>query len=291
MNLQSLINGLLLGGVYACVGIGFSLVWGVANVINLTHGALIMLGAYVTFWAFRLGGIDPFLAIPLAMASTAVIGYAIQRFLVNYVVKIGVFMTLILTFGLQLVLIDSALFAFTGDYRSVTPSYAGAGFDLGGAVIPYIRIGIFAVGLLLTWLLHLFMTYTKTGNAIRATALNKEAAQLVGVNIGHIYAVTFALGAALAGAAGAMLSTLYAVTPVMGNPMLGKAFVIACLGGLGNMWGSLVGGLVLGLAETAGAGLIGPSFQQAISFGLLVLILAIRPEGIVGKKFFAEVKT
>jgi branched-chain amino acid transport system permease protein len=291
MDLQSLINGILLGGVYACVGIGFSLVWGVANVINLTHGALIMLGAYVTFWAFRLGGIDPFLSIPLAMASMAVLGYAIQRFMVNYVVKVGVFMTLILTFGLQLVLIDSALFAFTGDYRSVTPSYAGAGLELGGVVVPYIRIGIFAVGLLLTWLLHLFMTYTRTGNAIRATALNKEAAQLVGVNIGHIYAVTFALGAALAGAAGAMLSTLFAVTPVMGNPLLGKSFVIACLGGLGNMWGSLVGGMVLGLAETVGAGIIGPSFQQAISFSLLVLILAIRPEGIVGKKFFAEVKT
>lgn len=291
MTLQSLINGLLLGGVYACVGIGFSLVWGVANVINLTHGTMIMWGAYITFWAYRLAGVDPFLAIPLAMAATAAGGYAIQRCLVNYVVKTGVFMTLILTFGIQLVLIDAALFAFTGDYRSVTPSYAGAGLDLGGLVVPYIRIGIFAVGLLLTGLLHLFMTYTRTGNAIRATALNKEAAQLVGVNIGHIYAVTFAVGSALAGAAGAMMSTLFAVTPIMGNPMLGKSFVIACLGGLGTMWGSLVGGLVLGLAETAGAGLIGPSFQQAISFGLLVLILAIRPEGIVGKKFFAEVKT
>ena len=291
MNVQSLINGVLLGGVYACVGIGFSLVWGVANVINLTHGCMIMLGAYVAFWAFRLGGIDPFLSLPLAMGVTAALGYVIQRYLVNYVVKTGVFMTLILTFGLQLVLIDSALFAFTGDYRSVTPSYAGAGLEVGGVVVPYIRIAIFAVGLLLTWLLHLFMTHTRTGNAIRATALNKEAAQLVGVNIGQIYAITMAVGAALAGAAGAMLSTLFAVTPVMGNPMLGKSFVIACLGGLGNMWGSLVGGLVLGIAETAGAGLIGPAFQQAISFGLLVLILAIRPEGIVGKKFFAEVKT
>jgi branched-chain amino acid transport system permease protein len=291
MNVQSLINGILLGGVYACVGIGFSLVWGVANVINLTHGCMIMLGAYVAFWAFRLGGIDPFLSLPLAMAVTAALGYVIQRYLVNYVVKTGVFMTLILTFGLQLVLIDSALFAFTGDYRSVTPSYAGTGLDVGGVVVPYSRIAIFAVGLLLTWLLHLFMTHTRTGNAIRATALNKEAAQLVGVNIGQIYAITMAVGAALAGAAGAMLSTLFAVTPVMGNPMLGKSFVIACLGGLGNMWGSLVGGLVLGIAETVGAGLIGPAFQQAISFGLLVLILAIRPEGIVGKKFFAEVKT
>lgn len=290
MDAQSLLNGLLLGGVYACVGLGFSLVWGVTNVINLAHGALIMLGAYVTFWSYRGLGLDPFLSLPLAMLAMGLLGYAIQRYLVNLVVKSGVFMTLILTFGLQLILIDSALFLFSGDYRAVTPSYGGAGFELGGVVVPYVRLAIFLISLLLTYALHLFMTRTRTGNAIRATALNKDAAQLVGVDIGRIYAVTFALGAALAGAAGSLLSTLYTITPVMGQPLLGKAFVIACLGGLGTMWGSLVGGLILGIAETAGAATIGPAYQQALSFGLLVLILAVRPEGIVGKKFFAEVK-
>lgn len=290
MDPQSLVNGLLLGGVYACVGIGFSLVWGVTNVINLAHGALIMLGAYVTFWAYRGLGLDPFLSLPLAMVVLGALGYAIQRYLVNFVVKSGVFMTLILTFGVQLILIDTALLLFSGDYRAVTPSYSGAGFEAGPVVLPYIRLAIFGVGLLLTLGLHLFMTRTRTGNAIRATALNKDAALLVGVDIGRIYAVTYALGAALAGAAGALLSTLYTITPVMGQPLLGKAFVIACLGGLGTMWGSLVGGLILGIAETAGASIIGPAYQQAISFGLLVLILVIRPEGIVGKKFYAEVK-
>lgn len=290
MDLQSFVNGLLLGGVYGCVGLGFSLVWGVTNVINLAHGAMIMLGAYVAFWAFRGLGLDPFLALPLAVVALGALGYAVQHYLVNFVVRSGVFMTLILTFGLQLVLIDAALFAFTGDYRAVTPSYSGSGVELGPVVVPYVRVAIFVVSLLLTWSLHLFMTRTRTGNAIRATALNKDAAQLVGVNIGRIYAITFALGAGMAGAAGTLLSTLYTITPVMGQPMLGKAFVIACLGGLGTMWGSLIGGIVLGLAETVGAGLIGASFQQAISFGLLVLILVIRPEGIAGKKFFAEVK-
>lgn len=290
MDLQSIVNGLLLGGVYGCVGLGFSLVWGVTNVINLAHGALIMLGAYVAFWAFRGLRLDPFLALPLAVVAIGALGYLIQRYIVNFVVRSGVFMTLILTFGLQLMLIDGALFAFTADYRAVTPSYGGAGVELGPVVVPYVRVVIFAVSLLLTWLLHLFMTRTRTGNAIRATALNKDAAQLVGVNIGRIYAITFALGAALAGAAGTLLSTLYAITPTMGQPMLGKAFVVACLGGLGTMWGSLIGGLILGLAETVGAGVVGPSFQQAVSFGLLVLILVVRPEGIAGKKFFAEVK-
>jgi len=290
MDLQSVVNGLLLGGVYGCVGLGFSLVWGVTNVINLAHGAMIMLGAYVAFWAFRGLSLDPFLALPLAVVALGALGYTVQRYLVNFVVRSGVFMTLILTFGLQLMLIDAALFAFTGDYRAVTPSYSGAGVELGTVVVPYVRVAIFVVSLLLTWLLHLFMTRTRTGNAIRATALNKDAAQLVGVNIGRIYAITFALGSGMAGAAGTLLSTLYTITPVMGQPMLGKAFVIACLGGLGTMWGSLIGGLILGLAETVGAGLIGAAFQQAISFGLLVLILVVRPEGIAGKKFFAEVK-
>ncbi|MGH7267182.1 MAG: branched-chain amino acid ABC transporter permease [Candidatus Rokuibacteriota bacterium] len=290
MDPQSLVNGVLLGGVYGCVGIGFSLVWGVTNVINLTHGALIMLGAYVTFWTFRGAGVDPFLTVPLAMAATGALGWLMQRYLLNFVVRSGVFMTLILTFGLQLVLIDAALFAFTGDYRSVTPSYGGTGFEVGPVVVPWVRLGIFGVSLLLTGCLHLFMTRTWTGNAIRATALNRDAALLVGVDIGRIYATTFAIGAALAGAAGALLSTLYTITPVMGQPLLGKAFVIACLGGLGTMWGALIGGIVLGLAETAGAAVIGPSYQQAISFGLLVLILAIRPEGIAGKRFFAEIK-
>jgi len=290
MDLQSLVNGLLLGGVYGCVGLGFSLVWGVTNVINLAHGAMIMLGAYVTFWAYRALALDPFLALPLAMVAMGALGYAIQRALVNFVVRSGVFMTLVLTFGLQLILIDSALLLFTGDYRTVTPSYGGRGLVVGPVVVPYVRLAIFLVSLLLTWLLHLFMTRTRTGNAIRATALNKDAARLVGVDIGRIYAITFALGAALAGAAGALLSTLYAITPMMGQPLLGKAFVIACLGGLGTMWGALIGGVILGLAETAGAAVIGPAYQQAISFGLLVLILAVRPEGIAGKKFFAEVK-
>jgi branched-chain amino acid transport system permease protein len=290
MDLQSVVNGLLLGGVYGCVGLGFSLVWGVTNVINLAHGAMIMLGAYVAFWAFHGVALDPFLALPLAVAAVGALGYGVQRYLVNFVVRSGVFMTLILTFGVQLILIDGALFLFTADYRAVTPSYGGAGLEIGPVVLPYVRVAIFVVSLLLTWLLHLFMTRTRTGNAIRATALNKDAAQLVGVNIGRIYAITFALGAGLAGAAGTLLSTLYAITPVMGQPLLGKAFVVACLGGLGTMWGSFIGGLVLGLAETVGAGVVGPSFQQAISFGLLVLILVLRPEGIAGKRFFAEVK-
>ena len=290
MSPQVLVNGLLLGGIYAAVGVGFSLTWGVLNIINIAHGAMVMLGAYITFLLFTIAGVDPFLSIPASMFVLFLLGYVLQRFLINRVIPHGVFMTLVLTFGLSLLLIDLALLAFTGDYRSVTPSYAGSGLNLGGVIVPYQRLGAFLVAILIVAGLNLYLGRSKLGRAIRATALNRQAAQLVGVDIAQIYAVTFGIGAALAGAAGSLLAVTITITPFMGNVFIGKAFVIATLGGLGTVQGALIGGLVLGMAESLGAALIGPSYQQAIGFAILVLVLVLRPEGIMGKQFFAEVK-
>jgi len=290
MSPQVIVNGLLLGGIYAAVGVGFSLTWGVLNIINIAHGAMVMLGAYVTFLLFSRFGVDPFLSIPASMLVLFLLGYVLQRFLINRVIPHGVFMTLVLTFGLSLFLIDMALLFFSGDYRSVTPSYAGSGLSLGGVIVPYQRLGAFLISILIVALLNVYLGRSKTGRAIRATALNRQAAQLVGVDIARIYAVTFGIGAALAGAAGSLLAVTITITPYMGNVFIGKAFVIATLGGLGTVQGALVGGLVLGLAESLGAALIGPSYQQAIGFGILLLVLIFRPEGIMGKQFFAEVK-
>jgi branched-chain amino acid transport system permease protein len=287
---QVIVNGLLLGGIYAAVGVGFSLTWGVLNIINIAHGAMVMLGAYVTFFLFTAFGVDPFVSIPVSMALLFALGYVLQRFLINRVIPYGVFMTLVLTFGISLFLIDMALLAFSGDYRSVTPSYAGAGFSLGGMILPYQRLGVFAVSLLLVLALNVFLGNTKLGRAIRATALNRQSAKLVGVNVFQIYAITFGIGAAMAGAAGSLLSTTITITPVLGNTFIGKSFVVATLGGLGTVQGALIGGLLLGLAESLGASLIGPSYQQAIGFAILVGVLILRPEGIMGRQFFAEVK-
>lgn len=290
MDPQVIVNGLLLGAVYAAVGVGFSLTWGVLNIINIAHGAMVMLGAYVTFFLFDAFGLDPFLSIPASMAVLFVIGYVLQRVVINRVIPYGVFMTLVLTFGLSLFFIDMALILFSGDYRSVRPDYAGSGFSLAGVVISYQRLAIFVIALLLVYGLHLFLSRTKLGRAVRATALNRESAQLLGVNIASIYAVTFGIGAAMAGAAGSLLAMTITITPVLGNAFIGKAFVVATLGGLGTIQGAMVGGLVLGLAESLGASLIGPSYQQAIGFGILVLVLVLRPQGIMGKQFYAEVK-
>lgn len=290
MSAQIIVNGLLLGGMYAAVGVGFSLVWGVMNVINISHGAMIMLGAYITYWVSRLYGINPFLTVPISMVLLFVLGYAIQKYIINFIVKSGIFMSLILTYGLNILLINVAFVLWKGDYRSVSSPFAGQGLEVAGVIVPYGRLLIAVIALLATYLLHLFLTHTRTGNAIRATALNKEAAQLVGINIGQIYAITYGLASALAGLAGSLMSSVLVVTPLIGQPFIGKAFAIACLGGLGTMLGAVVGGLVLGLAETIGATIFGPRFQNAISFLVLVLILIIRPEGIIGKKFFAEIK-
>ena len=288
--LQNIINGLLLGGLYASVALGFSLVWGVMNVINLAHGAFIMIGAYVTFWIYHFFKLDPFMTIPFSMAFTFLIGYIFQKYIINLVVKAQVFMVFILTFGVEIFLMNLSKLIFTADFRSVTPSYSGAGIDFGGILIPYIRLAICFIALFLTFLLDLFLNKTKTGNAIKATSLDKEAAQLVGVHIGKIYTITFSLSAAIAGAAGSLIAIIVAISPYMGGIYTFKAALIACLGGLGSIPGVIAGGLVVGMAEIMGSHFISPGYKEFIGFVLLIFILILRPEGIMGKKFFAVIK-
>jgi len=284
--IQHIINGLLLGGVYATIGIGFSLVYGVMSIINLAHGSLIMLGAYVTYVLFQQFGIDPFVTVPVSFMAMFALGFFIQKYITNCIIKWGLFMTVVLTFGFDLVFINTAMLIWNSNFRGVVPSYSGAGLELGIIVIPYIRLAIFIVSIALTWLLYQFLNHTRTGQAIRATALNREASQLVGVDINIIFAVTFGIGAGFAGAAGGLFSMIFPITPFMGVPFLGKAFAVAVLGGLGNINGAIVGGLVLGLAEALGAAAFGTGFQQGIGFMILLLVLVFRPKGIIGKQFF-----
>lgn len=286
MSLQVLINGIVLGGLYACVGMGFSLVYGVLGISNLAHGALLMLGSYVTYWLFTLYGVDPFLSIIPSMAVLFVLGYLIQRLVINRVMGGEIRTTLILTFGFQLLLINVALYIFKGDYRAVSPSYAGEGFRFGSLTLPYARLAVLLIGIGSAIALQLFTTRTKVGNAIKAVALNRRGAELCGVDINHVYAVTFGIGAALAAVAGSAATMVYVLTPYIGQPLLGRAFVVTILGGMGNIVGPLLGGLALGLAETTGAAILGTTYQEAISFIFLVLVLVLRPQGLYGRRFF-----
>ncbi|HVP80418.1 MAG TPA: branched-chain amino acid ABC transporter permease [Thermodesulfobacteriota bacterium] len=286
MILQAILNGILFGAVYVCIGMGFSLVWGVMNIINLAHGSFIMLGAYITYTLFTYLKIDPFLTLPVSMISLYFIGYASQKYLLNYIIRASIFITLTFTFGLQILIANVALLIWTADFKSVAPGYSGEGIVLGGLVLPYIRCAIFIVALILTYLFYLLMARTKTGKAISATALNLEGAKTVGVDVAEIYARTMGISAALGGAAGALISPIMTINPFIGGPLVGKAFVVAILGGLGGTMGSFAGGMALGLAEQVGSFFFSSAYQEAFGFIVLVIVLIFRPQGIVGKRFY-----
>ena len=286
---QIVVNGLLTGGVYALVAVGFSLVWGVMNVVNIAHAAYIMLGAYTSYWLFRLFNWDPFLSIPVSMAVLFALGYLIASVVLNRVIRFGLVMTLVLTFGIDLILQNAALMLWSADYRSVTPAYAGQGLAIGGVMVPYVRLAVFLLAVLFVVLFSLFLSKTRMGNAIQATALNPGAAELTGVRIERIYAMTYAIGAALAAAAGSMISVVYTIQPQVGNVFLTRAFVITVLGGLGSIPGALLGGVILGLAESFATVTVGVGWSEAVSFALLVLILIVRPQGLLGRRFFGGV--
>ena len=285
--MQVLVNGILLGGLYACMAIGFSVIWGVMNLINLAHGSMIVLGAYITYFITTQTGIDPFLTIPISGAGLFVLGFLLQKYLLNFVVHASVFMTLILTFGLDMVMINVNLALFTADIRSITTSYAGLSFQFGEIRVPYTRLGVFILALALTFALYLFMQRTRIGRAIRATAQNVRAACVVGIDTKQIYAVTFGIGACMAGVAGSLMAVVYAFSPVVGASFTMKSFVIVVLGGLGSMQGAMVAGIILGVAENLVSGLLIPGYSDAISYILLVLILVLRPRGLFGKQAIA----
>lgn len=282
--LQVLINGLLLGGLYGIMALGMSLIWGVMNIVNVAHGALIMLGAYLTFWMFTLWGVDPFVSLPLTIVALFVYGYALQRWVLNRIVRAQLFLTLLITFGVEVVMINVARLLWSSDLRQVTPAYAASNFEVGGLTIPWVRLWVFVATAVLSVAFLFLLERTRLGRAIRATSEELRAARLTGIPVAHIYAVTFGLGAALAGAAGGLWGMLFPVTPVMGGSLTLKSFVVAVLGGLGTMMGAVVGGLVLGLTESFASTYLGPTYPNAISFGLLVLILIVRPTGILGRR-------
>lgn len=280
---QILVNGILLGGLYALMALGLALVWGVLNIVNLAHGAFIMVGAYVTWALFTYLHIDPFVALPVAAAVLFVIGYAVQRGILNLVIRAPMFNTLLITFGLEVVLTFLAQLVFSADFRTINPSYAGSNFSVGGITIPYLQLVAFLIACALTFALWAFLTRSRIGRGIRAAAQNLVAARLYGVAPRSIYALTFGLGTALAGVAGGLYGTVSQINPYIGGALTAKSFVIAIIGGLDNPLGVIVGGLFLGVVESLTALYIGPTYKDAISFGLLVVVLIVRPTGLLGR--------
>lgn len=280
---QVLINGVLLGGFYAIMALGLALVWGVLNIVNLAHGAFIMLGAYLSWYLYQYGGIDPFIGLPLNAVIMFAVGYAMQRGLLNLIVRAPMFNTLLITFGIEVVLTYLAQLVFTADFRTINPPYAGDNITLGSVVIPDVRLFAFVAAIVLTLAMWVFLLRTKLGRAIRATAQNLVAARLYGVEPRHLYAMTFGIGIGLAGAAGALYGVTSQINPYIGASLTAKSFAISIIGGLENPLGVIVGGLALGIIESLALLYLGATFGDVATFGVLVLVLIVRPTGLLGR--------
>jgi len=279
---QVIINGLLKGGLYALMAMGMSMIWGVMNIINIAHGSFIMLGAYITYWLFTGFGMDPFVSLPLSMAVIFLLGWLIQKYLINLVVQADIFITLLLTFGIELLINNLALLFWTADVRKVQVGYGAANFQFFGTTVPYVRLAAFILALLISAILFQLMNRSRTGRAIRATSQELDAAKLSGVRVGNIYASTFAIGTSLAAAAGTLWAILFPISPTMGGILTLKSFVVTIIGGLGTMMGPLVGGLILGIAEALGTNWFGSTYENLISFAIFLVVLIFMPRGILG---------
>ncbi|WP_424629782.1 branched-chain amino acid ABC transporter permease [Bradyrhizobium sp. SYSU BS000235] len=283
---QVLINALVLGCLYACIAIGFSLVWGVLNVINLIHGSFIVLGAYLAWGLYQSLHLSPWYALVIAAPLFFCLGYIIQRIVLNRVITAPVLVTLTLTFGLDLILNNAMIYFFKADYRKLTLSPPMGSVSLFGVVVPVDRLLATAFALALTAILYLILRRLKVGRAIVAVRLDRDAAVLMGVNVNSIYSIAFGLGTALAGCAGVLMALIFPISPLTSTAYLGKAFVVCVLGGLGSVSGALAGGILLALIEGVGSATIGPAHATTLSFVLLIVFLILRPQGLLGRKGF-----
>jgi len=278
--LQILVNGLLLGALYACIAVGFSLVWGVLNVINMLHGSLIILGGYLAFFAWRDLGLHPLVSLWAIAALLFALGWALQYGLINRVVSRPVLTTLTLTFGLDMIVYNFMTLQFSATPRRVALDMGVLrAFDV---VVPVDRVIAMVLALVLTGLLFLLLRSSTLGRAIVAVRMDRDAATLMGIRVERIYALTFGIGALMAGACGSLLAIVYPVTTMMADQFLGKAFVVCVIGGLGSVPGALAGGLALGLIESVSGHLVGPQHAMTIGFSLMIILLMTRPTGLLG---------
>ncbi|BFR49849.1 branched-chain amino acid ABC transporter permease [Nitratidesulfovibrio sp. HK-II] len=289
--LQTLVAGILLGGLYALIGIGMTLILGVMKIINLTHGQLMMVAMYIAFWLFTLFGIDPYVSLLIAPPLMFAFGMLIQKALVNPVLRVESILPhnqVILTVGIGLVLQNAATILFTSDYRSTPVDYASTAFylsDLWQGTPVEISLSLpwtvsFLLSVVITVLLWFFLAHTDTGKSIRATAQDKDAAMIMGVNVGLMRVITFGLGSALVACAGCLFIPIYYLFPALGSQFTLIAFVITILGGLGSTLGAILGGLILGVFESMTATYVGMGWAPVGRFVIFVAALVFLPGGV-----------
>ena len=285
---QNIVFGILVGALYGLAALGLSLVFGVCKFLNIAHGELMMVGGYASFWIFSLWGVGPLLSLPLNILFLSIIGFVLYKLLFVRMVKLDVENkiknTMLVAFGLVLILQNLALFLWTADDRGITTSYSADAFTFLGVRFPLVRLASFALAFICLIALNIFLKRTYTGRAIRATVEDWEAASLMGIDVHQVYLFSFVLGAALAGIAGALVSITFSINPFMGMHWTLKALVVMVLGGLGSFTGTFVGGVVLGATESVTAFLIGGNYREVVGLLLFLLVLIFRPQGLFGSK-------
>ncbi|HOB12014.1 MAG TPA: branched-chain amino acid ABC transporter permease [Syntrophomonadaceae bacterium] len=283
--LQIIISGLLLGGIYALISIGLNIIFGVIKIVNLAHGDFLMMAMYAAFFLFTLKGIDPFVGVFIIFPAFVLLGVFIFRVMIKPLLGTAEteVNTIIATAGLGFVLQNLALMLWKSDIRAMETSMTGQSYEFFGIMLSSGRTWAFIVCLIVALLLYYVLMYTKIGTHIRAVSQDTDAATLMGINVDKIYTLTFAIGIGLVGVAGAIIAPTYNMYPTIGLYFNTMAFIIVVLGGLGSFTGALIGGLIIGLVEAFAGVLASAELAQVFSLLIFLVILFIRPEGIMGK--------
>jgi branched-chain amino acid transport system permease protein len=283
---QSLVDGALQGSILSLAAVGFSLIFGVLQILNLSHGVIIVMGAYLAFVLRRLWGLDPLLTLPVVAAAGFALGYVYQRYLISPAIRrANLLNSLLVTYGVALVIENALTLVFSPDSQTIRPDYANGFFRIGGVTINVLHVIAFVASLLLIGLLALLLRRTPFGRTIRATAEQTLAAKLCGVDVEQVHALTFGLSSAFAAAAGVLIGMLFPFAPTSQENWTIYGFVVVVLGGAGSAAGALLGGLLLGIIGALTSEFVGPAYPNAIVFLVLVLMLLVKPNGLLGSAF------
>lgn len=281
--LQTLASGVLIGLIYALVAIGLTLIFGVMDIVNFSHGEFLMFGMYASFWMFSLFALDPIVTLPLTALLLFGLGVGVYKLVIRKITDAPMLSQVFTTFGLMILFRGIAQYFWKPDFRTVGDSLVSGQVSLGGIQIglPQVTAGIGAI--VVTGAIYLFLTRTKAGAALEATAADKDAARLMGIDSQKMFALAWGVGAACAGVAGALLSTFFPIFPEVGANFILIAFVVVNLGGFGSVVGALVAGVLVGVIEVLGGFLLGPQYKMAIVLALFLAVLMFRPQGLMGK--------
>ncbi len=282
--LQSLVDGILIGGIYGLIGIGLTMIFGVMKIINFAQGALMMVGMYVTYWLFSAFGLNPYLSLPFSAIALFILGSLIQRGVLDRVLDAPEHNQLLVTMGLMMIIENAALVLFSPDFRTVKVENLSGVFSLGPVTFEKTKLIAFIFAIILTLILYWFLQKTYLGKAIRGVSIDRDGAALSGIQVKRVNMVTFGIGAALAAIAGTLITPFLYITPSVGEVFILKAFVVVVLGGLGNFLGALVGGLIIGVSESLTSVFIPGNFKELATFLIFILVLLYRPTGLFGRK-------